>query len=83
MSADALFLGLLLVSVLAVSVLFALRGWRQRQARRAWLELTPRLELALTEEGDQRLLSGRHQGHSVEVLLNAGCWPDGMLKVEL
>ena len=79
MSADALFLGLLLVSVLAVSVPFALRGWRQRQARRAWLELTPRLELALTEEGDQRLLSGRYQGHSVEVLLS----PDGTAQMRM
>ncbi|WNG47817.1 hypothetical protein F0U60_29550 [Archangium minus] len=65
------FLGLLLVSMLVLPLPFALRWWRRRQARRAWLALAPRLELSLVAGGDQRLLSGRYQGHPVEVLLSS------------
>lgn len=47
----------------------ALRWMRRRRARQAWLELSPRLELPLSEGANERLLSGRYRGHPMEVRL--------------
>ncbi|QRK12156.1 hypothetical protein JQX13_20205 [Archangium violaceum] len=76
---NPLFLGLLLVGMLGVPLPFALRWWRRRRARRAWLALAPKLELSFAADGAHRLLSGRYQGHSVEVLLS----PDGTAQMRM
>jgi hypothetical protein len=75
---NPLFIILPLAALVAVRPL--LRQWRQYQTRRAWSALAPRLELSLvTGAADGRILTGRYQGHPVDVVLS----PDGMAQLRM